>query len=53
MQDTAREARTSSKVMHSYGPPHMAKKKQDDLLKNTYSSYVRIQDVALKNCRRR
>ena len=29
-QDTAGEAETSSKVMYSYGPPHMAEQKQDD-----------------------
>ena len=29
------------------------KQKQDDQLEHTYSSYVRIQDVALKNCQRR
>ena len=46
MQDTAGEARTSSEVMYSYGPPHMAEQKQDDQLKHTYSSYVRIWDVA-------
>ena len=28
-------------------------KKQDDQLEHTYSSYVRIQDVALKTCQRR
>ena len=27
-------------------PPHMAGKKQDDQLEYTYSSYVRIRDVA-------
>ena len=42
MQDTAGEARTNSSVMYSYGPPHMAKQKQDDQLEHTYSSYVRI-----------
>ena len=31
-QDTAGEARTNSSVMYSYGPPHMAKQKQDDQL---------------------
>ena len=36
--------------MYSYGPPHMAGQKQDDQLKHTSSSYVRIQDVALKTC---
>ena len=34
-QDTAGEARTNSSVMYSYGPPHMAKQKQDDQLKHT------------------
>ena len=53
MQDTAGEAGTSSKVMYSYGSPHMAKQKQDDQLEHTYSSYVRIWDVALKTCQRR
>ena len=43
-QDTAGEARTNSSVMYSYGPSHMAKQKQDDLLKHTYSSYVRIRE---------
>ena len=50
MQDTAGEAGTSSQVMYSYGSPHMAKQKQDNQLKHTYNSYVRIQDVALKTC---
>ena len=53
MQDTAGEARTSSYVMYSYGPPHMAKQKQDDQPELTYSSYVRTQDVTQKTCRRR
>ena len=39
--------------MYSYGPPHMAKQKQDGQLEHTYSSYVRIRDVALKTCQRR
>ena len=39
--------------MYSYGPPHMAKQKQDDQLEHTYSSYVRIRDVALKTCQKR
>ena len=39
--------------MYSYGPPHMVEKKQDDQLEHTYSSYVRIRDVALKTCQRR
>ena len=48
-QDTAGEARMNSR-MYSYGPPHMAKQKQDDQVEHTYSSYVRIRDVALKTC---
>ena len=44
-QDTAGEARTSSQVMYSYGPPHMAVQKQDDQLELTYINYVRTQDV--------
>ena len=52
-QDTAGEARTNSSVVYSYGPPHMAKQKQDDQLEHTYSSYVRIWDVALKTCQKR
>ena len=31
----------------------MAKQKQDDQFEHTYSSYVRIRDVALKTCHRR
>ena len=31
----------------------MAEQKQDDQLEHSYSSYVRIRDVALKTCRRR
>ena len=34
-------------------PPHMAELKQDGQLEHTYSSYVRIRDVALKTCQRR
>ena len=52
MQDTAGEAGTSSWVMYSYGPPHMAELKQDDQRKHTHNSYVRIRDVVLKTCRR-
>ena len=37
--------------MYSYGPPHMAEKKQDDQLEHTY--YVKIRNVALKTSRRR
>ncbi len=32
--------------MYSYGPPNMAKQKQDDQLEHTYSSYVSIRDVS-------
>ena len=39
--------------MYSYGPRHLAELKQDDQIEHTYSSYVRIQDVALKTCQRR
>ena len=39
--------------MYSYGTPHMAKQKQDDLLELTYSSYVRTHNVTLKTCQRR
>ena len=39
--------------MYSYGRPHMAKQNQDDQLEHTYSSYVRIRDVALKTCQKR
>ena len=39
--------------MYSYGPPHMAGQKQDDQLEHTFSSYVRIRDVALKTYQRR
>ena len=52
MQDTAEEAGTSSWVMFSNGPPHMAKQKQNDQLEHTYSSSVRIQDVALRTYRK-
>ena len=30
----------------------MAEQKQDDQLEHTYSTYVRIRDVALKTCQR-
>ena len=33
--------------------PHMAEQKRDDQLEYTYSSSVRIRDIALKTCRRR
>ena len=49
----AGEAKTSSLVTYYYGPPHMAKQKQDDQPELTYSSYVRTQDVTQKTCRSR
>ena len=48
-----RHARTSSQVMNSNGPRHMAELKQDDQQENLYSSYVRIQDVTQKTCQSR
>ena len=39
--------------MYSYGHPHMAGQKQDDQHEHTFSSYVRIRDVALKTCQMR
>ena len=39
--------------MYSYGPPHMDELKRDDQLEHTYSSYVRIRDIAQKTCQRR
>ena len=53
MGDITGEARTNSKITFSYGPPHMAEQKQEDQLEHTYSSYVRIRDVALKTSQRR
>ena len=44
--------RSRDELMYSYGPPHMARQKQDDQLEHTFSSYVRIRDVALKTCQR-
>ena len=38
--------------MYSYEPPYMAEQKQDDQLEQTYSSYMRIWDIALKTCQR-
>ena len=40
--------RSRDELIRTYGPPHMAGQKQDNKLKHTFSSYVRIQDVALK-----
>ena len=53
MQDTAGEARTSSYVMYSYGPSHVAEQKLDDQLEHTYSSHVKIRDVDLETCQKR
>ena len=53
MQDTAGETGTSSEVMFSYGPPRMADQKPGDQLEPTYSSSVRIRDVALRACQKR
>ena len=39
--------------MFSYGSPHMAELKQGDQLEPTYSSSVRIRDIALKTCQKR
>ena len=39
--------------MFSYGPPHMAKQKQGNQLKPTYSSSVLIRDVALGTYQKR
>ena len=35
-------------MMYSYGPPHMAEQKQEDLHEHTFSNYVRIRDVVQK-----
>ena len=42
-----------NRVLYSYGAQHMAEQKQDNQLDHTYSSSVRIRDVALKTCQRR
>ena len=39
--------------IHSWGPLHMAERKQVDQLEPTYSSSVRIRGVALKTYRKR
>ena len=39
--------------MYAYRPPYMAGQKQDDQLEHTFSSSVRIQDVALMTYQRR
>ena len=50
---SARTTKLTILQIYSYGPPHMAKQKQDDQLEHTYSSDVRIRDVALKTYQRR
>ena len=45
--------RSRDEVMYSYGPLHMAEKKQGGQLKPTYSSCVRIRGVALGTSRKR
>ena len=50
MKDTAGEVGTSSQVMHSYGPLHIADPKQGAQLEPKHSSSVRIQGVALRTC---
>ena len=52
IQDTAAEAGTSSEGMYPYGTPHMVKQRQGDRLEPTYSSSVRIRDVALRTCQK-
>ena len=53
MQDTAGEAGTSLLLIFSDGPTHMAEQMQGDQLEPTYSSSVRIQDVAPRTCQKR
>ena len=53
MPDNAGEIGTSSLVMYSYGPSHMAEQKQGDQLEPTYSRSVRIRDVTLRTFQKR
>ena len=53
MQVTAGEAETSSGVMFSYEPSHLAEQKQVDQLEPTYSSSVRTRAVALGTYQKR
>ena len=39
--------------MYSYGPPHITEQKQDEELEPTFSSSVRIRDVALRTYQKR
>ena len=52
MQDTAGEIGTSSYVMYSSRPLHIAELRLDVQLEHTYNSFVPIRDVALKTCRK-
>ena len=52
LRDTTGEVGTTSLVMYSDGPLHMAEQRQDDQLEPTYSSSVPIRDVVLKTCRK-
>ena len=52
MRETAGEVGTRSQVMYFYGPFHMDEQRQGDQLKPTYSSFVLIQDVALRTYRK-
>ena len=49
----AEEVGTSSEVMYLCGPLHMVERKQGDQLEPTYSSSVKIRDVALRTCQKR
>ena len=51
MQDTTGEVGTSSLVMYSYGPLHMAEQKQSDQLEPTYCASMRIRSVAMRTNR--
>ena len=53
MQETTREVGTSSSLMYSYGPLHMAEQKQDDQLEPTNSRSVRIRSVTLRTSQKR
>ena len=44
---------SSSKVMYSYGPFHIAEQKQGNQLEPTYCSSVRFRSVVLRTCRKR
>ena len=53
LQYTAVEVRTSSQVIYSYRPLHMAGQKQGDRLKPTYSSSEMIRGIAMRTSRKR